>query len=350
MRLAVLGCGEVARDHHLPWLARIPNAVVAVIADADPAAIAAASELAPGATVAADWRDALTTPGLDGALVCLPNSLHAPAAEAAAELGLHVYIEKPLATTLADADRVLGTCERAGVIGMMGFNYRFNALYMEARALLEAERVGTVAFCRGAFMLARADVPPWKRSSSSGGGVLLDLAPHHVDLVPWLLEDDVVDVVAAVSSRASELDTATLSLRLRSGVVAQLAFAYGVVDEMRLDVYGDRGRLVVDRRRHQQAYVEPAGEGRLRQLARAAQDAARLRYILEKRAAPGGEPSHGAALRRFVAAVLASEPVQPDLAAGRRSAAVIDAAERSARSGAWERPAEPHLAETRAAS
>lgn len=353
VKLAVLGCGEVARDHHLPWLARIPDAAVSIVADADPAALAAARKLAPDARGVGDWRDAVAAPEIDAVLVCLPNHLHADAAEAAAEHRRHVYVEKPLATSLIDADRVLAACEAAGVVGMMGFNYRFNALYTDARDLLAAGRVGSAALFRGEFMLARSDVPQWKRQSATGGGVLFDLAPHHVDLIPWLVDDPVVDVLATVSSRVSENDTATLTLRLRRGAVAQLAFGYGLVDAMRLEIDGDGGRLVVDRRRHQRAFIETPGETQLGRMLRAADDARRLRYVLEKRSAPGGEPSHGAALRRFVAAALAGDRVQPDLAAGRACAAVLDAAERSLRSESFERVVEdrvPAAAERRAAS
>ena len=332
----MLGCGEVARDHHLPWLARIPEASVAVVADEDPAALAAARRLAPDALAVGDWHEAVAAAGVDAVLVCLPNHLHAAAAEAAAAQKRHVYVEKPLATNLPDAERVLAACDAAGVVGMMGFNYRFNALYAQARALLAEGRLGSAALCRTEFMLARSDVPSWKRMSSTGGGVLLDLAPHHVDLVAWLLQDEVVDVLAAVSTRTSEDDTAALTLRLRGGAVAQLAFAYGLVDAERFEIDGDRGRLIVDRRRHQEAFVEAPGEGRLSRAARTARDTARLRYVLEKRAAPGGEPSHGTALRRFVAAVSAGERPEPGLAVGRDCAAVIDAAERSIQTGRWE--------------
>ena len=351
--MAVLGCGEVARDHHLPWLARIPDASVAVLADADPAARAEAARLAPDALTVGDWREAVAASDVDAVLVCLPNDLHAAAAEAAAEHGRHVYVEKPLATSAVDADRVVAACETAGVVGMMGFNYRFNALYSEARGLLAAGRAGTVALCRGEFMLARRDVPSWKLRSATGGGVLLDLAPHHVDLIPWLLDDEVVDVLATVSSRASENDTATLTLRLRRGAVAQLAFGYGLVAAMQLELDGDGGRLVVDRRRYQRAFIEAPGEGRLGRMLRTADELKRVRYVLEKRNAPGGEPSHGAALQRFVAAILTGERVQPDLAAGRACAAVLDAAERSIRSERFEHVAQRRLpagAESRAAS
>jgi predicted dehydrogenase len=353
VRLAVLGCGEVARDHHLPWLARIPDASIAVVADRDPVALAAARRLAPGARAVDDWRDGVSADGVDAVVVCLPNHLHADAAEVAAELGHHVYVEKPLATSLVDADRVLAACEAAGVVGMMGFNYRFNALYAEARALLAANHVGAPALCRSEFMLARSDLPPWKQTTSTGGGVLLDLAPHHVDLIAWLLDDDITDALATVTSRTSENDTATLTLRLRRGAVAQLAFGYRLVDAERFEIDGDRGRLIVDRRRHQRAFIEAPGEGRLRRTLRAADDVRRLRYVLEKRNAPGGEPSHGEALRRFVAAVLAGDHAQPDLTAGRACAAVLDAAERSLGSASFEHVVERRVSagvERRAAS
>jgi predicted dehydrogenase len=125
-------------------------------------------------------------------------------------------------------------------------------------------------------------------------------------------------------------------LRLSRGAVAQLAFGYRLADAERFEIDGDGGRLIVDRRRHQRAFIEAPGEGRLGRALRAADDVTRIRYVLEKRNAPGGEPSHGAALRRFVAAVRSGDRVQPDLATGRARAAVIDAAERSLRSERFE--------------
>ncbi len=347
LRLALLGCGEVARLHHLPALARMPEACVAVAADPVAAVRAAALRHAPAARAVADWREAVAAPGVDAALLCLPNALHADATEAAAEHGLHVYVEKPLATSLADADRVLARCDAAGVVGMMGFNYRFNALYAEARRLLASGRLGVLVGARTVFSLARADLPGWKRARTGGGGVLLDLGSHHVDLARWLFQEEVVELHAEVRSRRSEDDTAALQLRLASGLHIQSFFAYGTVDEERFEVYGESGRLVVDRRRNQRALIEPPGEGRLRRGGRTARDSARIGYMLEKRRAPGREPSHRAALRRFVAAAREGVPAKPDLRDGRACAAVLDAADRSVRSGRPERvapAAEPLLA------
>jgi predicted dehydrogenase len=337
LRLALLGCGDVAQIHHLPSLARLPEISVLAAADPVPEARAAALHHFPAARAFADWREAVSVPGLDAVLICLPPALHAEATEAAAEIGLHAYVEKPLATSLTEADRVLARTHGAGVIGMMGFNYRFNALYSEARRLLESGRLGALIGARTVFTLSRADLPEWKRERKEGGGVLPDLGSHHVDLARWLLQDEVVEVHATLRSRLSEDDTAIVELRLAGGLLVQSLFAYGTVDEERFEVYGDGGRLVVDRRRHQRALIEAPGERRLRRIARSARDNAHVRYILEKRSAPGHEPSHGRALRCFAAAVAARRAVQPDLQDGRVSVAVMDAAERSASSGRPER-------------
>ncbi len=322
----------MARVHHLPALARLPEVSVAVLADPLPAALAAGRRPAPAASAVADWRDAVAMPGVDAALVCLPNGLHADAVEAAAGHGVHVYVEKPLATNLADADRAIAACRAAGTVGMVGFNYRFNALYADARRRLQGGEVGSVVAVRTVFSLARGEIADWKRARSEGGGVLLDLGSHHVDLVRWLLDDEVVEVNASLRSRSSEDDTAVVELRLASGPSVQSLFAYGTVDEERFEVYGEAGRLVVDRRRHERAVVERAGEGRLRRAGRLLHDGAHVGYVAEKRRFPGREPSHLAALRRFAAAVSTGTSVTPDLLDGRACLAVLEGAVRAAAS------------------
>jgi predicted dehydrogenase len=169
-------------------------------------------------------------------------------------------------------------------------------------------------------------VPGWRRARREGGGALLDLGSHHVDLVRWLLDDEIVEARASLRSRSSEDDTAVVELALASGPSVQSLFAYGTVDEERFEVYGEEGRIVVDRRRYQRAAVERSGEGRFRRAARTARDGADVRYILEKRRLPGHEPSHLAALRRFAAAASTGKPVKPDLLDGRACAAVLEAA------------------------
>jgi predicted dehydrogenase len=222
---------------------------------------------------------------------------------------------------------------------MMGFNYRFNRVYRSAREVLASGRLGPLVAARTAFTLARTELPEWKRSRAHGGGALLDLASHHVDLARWLLEDEVADVSAALRSRHSEDDTALLELRFAGGPVVQSLFGYGIVEEERFEVYGEAARLVVDRRRYQAAVVEPVGAGRLARATSLLRDLAHVGRIAEKRFTPGHEPSHRDALGAFVSSVRAGTPASPSLQDGLVCAAVLEAAERAAAGGGRAQPA-----------
>jgi predicted dehydrogenase len=347
LRIAVLGCGAGALRHHLPVLARMPDARVVAVAEPDAARRDRALSLAPRARGYADWREALAQPDVQAVIVCLPSGDHAEAALEAIARRLPVYVEKPLATTLADADRVVATWRAAGVVGMTGFNYRFIPLYAAARRALAAGAIGPLVAARTTFTAARADLPDWKLSRLEGGGALLDLGSHHVDLVLWLLGRPVRTAFAGLRSRKTEDDTALVQLDVDGGPGVQCLFAFGSADRERFEIEGEEGRMIVDRSRYQDVVVQPAsprGE-RLRRIGRAAGVLRHVPYIFDKRRAPGRDPSHVVALARFVAAARSGSPLDPDLDDGRRCLAVLDAAERSARSGRAEevrqQPADP---------
>src|SRR5574338_1279639 len=129
VRLGILGCGSIARLAHLPSLARTPGAQVIALADTDPANLAAARQLAgAGTRTVAEYAEVLAMPDVDAVVVALPPALHAGATMAALACEKHVYVEKPLATSVHEGERVLGATMGTGLVAMMGFNYRFNPL------------------------------------------------------------------------------------------------------------------------------------------------------------------------------------------------------------------------------
>jgi predicted dehydrogenase len=346
VRIAVVGCGEAAERHHLPILARTPGTVVTALVDPDAARRAVAARYAPGAVLLADHREVASRPDVDAVVLCLPSGLHAEAALAALDARKHVYVEKPLATSLADAARVRAAWRRAAVVGMMGFNYRWNRLYQSARRELVAGRLGEVLAVRTVFTIAERPLPAWKRTRATGGGALYDLGAHHVDLVRFLF-GEIAQVHADIRTRRSEADGVFLQMHLESGLVVQSLFAFGVADEERFEIHGREGTLTVDRSRHQTARFErhAARWRRLRRAVHAITKVAHARYVLEKRFVPGHEPSHRIALGRFVAAVAGDgASIGPDLDDGYACVAVLDAAERSARDGRAVAPAADALA------
>ena len=335
VRIGVLGCGGIARAAHLPSLARNAAAKVIVIADTDPGNLAAARPLAPGARSAADYGHVLDMPDVDAIIIALPPALHAEAALAAADRGKHVYVEKPLATSVADAERVVVAWEALRLTGMMGFNYRYNPLIQRARARIAAGAVGKPIAVRSVFATPSRAIPDWKQQRDTGGGVLLDLAVHHVDLIRFLLNTEIAKVSAEIRSATLDEDTAFLQLSLTNGATAQTMCSLSAVEEDRIEIYGSEGKITVDRYRSLRVEETPATAGGALggAVAHLLGEMRAAPYALEKRGAPLHDPSFPAAMNAFVRAVVDNAPATPSLGDGLRALTVIEAAELSARSG-----------------
>jgi predicted dehydrogenase len=349
LRIGLLGCGQIARAVHLPVLRGLPNVRVTAIAESNHDALAAAAATVPEATRFADYRELVRSRQIDAVVVCLPPHLHVPSAVAAFEAGLHVYLEKPLAPSALEAARVLDAWRLAGTVGMIGFNFRFHPQIERIRQLVRAGEIGTVLGVRTVFSILPHELPDWKRSRALGGGVLLDLASHHVDLVHHLLGDPVVRAYASIRSLKAEGDHAALQLDLSSGASMQTFVSLGTVDEHRFEVLGTRGKVVMDRTeltRPERVAATLRG-ARVRRVRRALEALEPMRLLRS----PGAEPSFASALGSFADAARGGEFAGPDLVDGARCLAVIEAAERAASTGtavapSWEEPAS-HSAETR---
>jgi myo-inositol 2-dehydrogenase / D-chiro-inositol 1-dehydrogenase len=335
VRLGVLGCGGIARAAHLRSLARIPGGRVVALADTMAANLDAARPLAPDARAVAEYGDVLAMPEVDAVIIALPPALHASAAIAALDRGKHVYVEKPLATSVDDAGRVLDAARRSGLIAMMGFNYRHNPLVQRARSAIGGGAVGTPVGVRTVFTTPARAIPAWKQQRESGGGALLDLAVHHVDLIRFLLGTEVAHVSADVLSTRSEHDTVTLQMRLANGCLAQVMCSLGTIDDDRIEIHGSTGRLTIDRYRSLRVEVTPATASGMLGVAatRFAGEMRALPYALQKLRSPMHDPSFPAAIAAFVHAVASRTPAAPSFDDGLRALAVVEAAEESARSG-----------------
>ena len=325
--IGLVGCGRIAELAHLRALARLAGVRVTALAEPDETRRLAASRHAPGAALFADFRELLSGSAVDAVVVTLPPALHATAAIAAFDAGKHVYLEKPIATTLDEARAVIAAWTRSGRIGMVGFNYRFHPLYQLAREHLRASRLGELVAVRTVFSSAARVLPAWKQDRQSGGGALMELASHHVDLVHFLFEQPVVEVSALVRSQQSDADSVSLHLRLAGDLLVQSFCSINAVADDRFDIYGRKGRLSIDRYAGTLAIGRP--EHRDGRLTRAQRELRWLAGAARRVIRPAGEPSHGAALDAFVRAIRESRPAAPDLHDGYRSLAIVDAAERS---------------------
>lgn len=334
LRVGLLGCGRIARIHHIPILARTPGVELAALADPDPGRLAAARAEAGGARGFSDWRAVLDDGSIDAVVICLPTALHADAARAAFEAGKDVYLEKPLATTLADAREAVRAWRANGRIGMLGFNQRHHPLVVEARARIREGRIGRPLSARASSLSPRRDLPEWKRRRAEGGGALLDLASHHADLARFLFADEVGQVSASVRSIFSEDDDASITMTLASGLCMESRVSFATVGENRFEVLGDEGRIVVDRlagRIRVDSLDAPSGTA-----ARALRAATRVAWVpraVRSILSPAADPSYRNALSTFARAARDRTSPSPDIADGERSLAIVLTAEIAARDG-----------------
>jgi predicted dehydrogenase len=216
---------------------------------------------------------------------------------------------------------------------MAGFNFRFHPLYEEARSLLASGAVGKPLAVSSVFASSASARAGWRSSRSNGGGALLELASHHVDMTHFLFGQHAVEVKAQTSSALAEAATATLQIRLENGLLINSIFSFGTVDDDHYDIFGDLGLLRVNRHLSTRCQVIPARNqrARLRQIQASLDFLLHPGALLEKRRAAAHEPSYATSLAAFVGAIRTGRRDVPDLADGYRALSVIAAAEESAK-------------------
>ena len=249
----IAGCGWVARDYVGPAIMASCNGRIAAVFDPDPVSRHRAQQ-AFGAPASGDLAAFLATPGLSAVYVAAPNHAHRALVEAAAGAGLPVLCEKPMATTMADAHAMVDACARAGVRYATAFDQRFHAAHRALAGLIAEGRLGTVTAIRivyACWLPADWAGDNWRIDPRrAGGGALMDLAPHGLDLSAYLLGEPLVDVAAMGQARVHKYkveDGALLMARSRSGAMVQMHVAYNCPETLprrRLEVVGTAGQAV----------------------------------------------------------------------------------------------------------
>jgi myo-inositol 2-dehydrogenase/D-chiro-inositol 1-dehydrogenase len=338
--VGLIGCGRIAQLVHLDLLTRLPGARLVALSDVDARRRQEASRRIPDAVALGGYERLLERDDVQAVVICLPSSLHAEATRAALDARKHVYLEKPLAVSVEEGRHVVQEWRGTDLVAMIGFNYRFSALFQAVREHVRVGRLGDHLGVRSVFSTPPRPLPAWKSDRALGGGVLLDYGSHLVDLIRFVFDQEVDEVSARLGSRGDPLGAAFLELRLADGVVVQSFFTRSGVDEDRLEIYGERGKLTVDRHRSLEVEIATAAEhpSRLALALRGIRLMLGDPYAREKLIAPASEPSYRAALQHFVAAARDGEATKPDLLDGLKSLAVIEAAESSAAEGRTVRP------------
>jgi len=244
-RLAVIGCGAVTAIHHLPAIVASRTAVATLLVDSDRGRAEALARRYGIAEVATDFR---AVPGkAEGAIVALPNHLHAPISIELLSRGVHVLVEKPMAMNVAEADAMMEAARTWGSILGVGLEFRFFDGAILVHRLLRDGLLGPIR----RFDLRQGVVPRWPfatdfllKKEMAGGGVLADFGVHVLDLLLWWLGDwDSVEYRDDAAGGVESDCEMELTLRSGCGGTVEVSRTRNLRNTCRLE--GERGTLEV---------------------------------------------------------------------------------------------------------
>jgi myo-inositol 2-dehydrogenase/D-chiro-inositol 1-dehydrogenase len=337
--LAIVGCGLVVEQCHLPALARIAGLELVALADRDVARLTRIADRTAVGRRHTDYRAVVDDSSIDLVAVCAPPQLHAEIGLAVLEAGKHLFLEKPVALNLADADRLVKRPAGAGVQALVGFNFRWHRLIRQARSIIDGGGLGPLATMHTTFASAsafRQEDAAW-RQRQDFGGVLVDLGIHHFDLWRFLTGSEVAEVMVHRRTDGPGHERATVSAATTSGVLITSSFSHGVSDSNELEICGTKASLRLSCYRFDSLRMSENGapRGAVRHWPRDALRALRSVPQAIPRLLDGGDiiDSYRRQWQSFVDAIRNNTPIEPALEDGRSALRIALAAAQSARTG-----------------
>ena len=310
-----------------------------------------------------DYQELLDDTEIDLIDICTPNNLHYPIFMAALEAGKHIYCEKPLALNLEEAEEMLRLAESSDGIIQLAFNYRFIPAIMKAKQLIDEGFLGEVINFRAQYFhtgYLNPDKPmSWRLSQDiSGGGALVDLGSHVIDLMLYLagpfkriMAQTKTFIaqrpVGAGSRETAEVlvdDHAQLMVELTAGgigIVEVSRVAQGTTDDLNFEIHGSKGAIKFDVMDPNWLYVYDAGE---------AKDplggSHGFKQIQTMHCYPGNQipgvrslvnamGMHANSQYQLIRAIRGLQPASPSTRDGYNVQQVLDASYRSARDERW---------------
>jgi predicted dehydrogenase len=254
LRIGIIGLGIISAAHELGLGAVQDKAEIVAICDINKErAVERAAKY--NARVYTRYEDILADKNVDVVDIILPHDLHYPVCKAALLAGKHVLMEKPMTIDPNHSRELIEISQQKGVKFMVAENTRFVRAYLEVQSMLSDGKLGDIylikTFIAGTEIYRMVDPTNWKgRKTGSGGGVIMDAAPHSFYLLRWLFGD-----IAELRAYANQIvpgseveDNAVIVGRLKNGAQFTLEFSFTVQAPWteRLEVYGSKGSVIID--------------------------------------------------------------------------------------------------------
>lgn len=251
-RVVLVGCGRIS-ERHFDALTDNPALTLVAVCDEDPQRARAAGERL-GVPAFTSYAGMLAETEADVVVICTPSGLHPRHGIMAAQRGLHVIVEKPMATRLEEADALVSKCDAAGVLLFVVKQNRLNPGIQLLKRAIDQGRFGRIYFAKTSVFWNRPqeyyDLAPWRGSWEFDGGAFMNQASHYVDLIQWLIGpvESVSAKLATLGRRIETEDTGAAVLRFRNGALGSIEttmLTYPRNLEGSITVIGERGTVKV---------------------------------------------------------------------------------------------------------
>ena len=254
LRVAIVGCGNVSK-RHFETAFQNENSVLVACCDNVPKK---ADDMAEKYNIKAyySFDEMMNDADFDVLHICTPHYLHPVMAIAAMEKGKHVFCEKPLAIHYDDAVKMCECAERNGVYLAACFQNRYNLSSQYIKDIVKSEKLGKIVAVKGNVTWDRDEEyysDDWHGTlEKEGGGVIINQCIHTLDLIQWLIDDEVVSVDGSVSQKrlkgkVETEDTADALIRFRNGVEALFygTLCYKTNSSVFLEIVFEKGKVVM---------------------------------------------------------------------------------------------------------
>ncbi|MCG6659506.1 Gfo/Idh/MocA family oxidoreductase [Halomonas campisalis] len=368
LNIGLIGTGFMGKAHAIalkaaPTVFNLPAMPVCdLLAEVDDELAARKARELGFARATGDWKALVKDPEVDVVDICAPNFLHKEMALAAIAAGKHVYAEKPLALTAADALEMVEAAEREGVKTLVGFNYIRNSATQLAREIVQSGEIGELIHFRGRhnedYMTDPAKPLDWHtQRATAGAGALGDVGSHILNMAEYLTGQRISEVFGQLQTviprrplpdgsgglgEVENDDQAQALLRFDGGLIGNIEtsrVATGRKMGLAYTITGTKGAIIFDQERMSelQLYKHEGPEGR-RGFSTLLVGPEHPDY-----ASFSAAPGHGLGyndqkiieIRDLVEGIVGDKPLYPDFREALRVNLMIDAVERSHAEGAW---------------
>lgn len=253
-KVGIIGAGAIAQECHFPGYKKDRRSKVVAFAEPTAERHDEIKERFGKVTGYTNYKDMLKNEDLDIISICTPNVFHAENAIAALNAGCHVLCEKPIATTLKDADRMIAAAKKARKKLMIGFTHRMLTGPQKTKKLLQDKKIGKPFMIRIRFAHG-GPYPGWAKNSwfynpeLAAGGAMLDMGIHAIDLALWMM-GPIVSVNAMARTLIKKIpvdDNALLQLEFKNGALGYIEVGWTSQPGFSgVEVYGTEGTLICD--------------------------------------------------------------------------------------------------------